>query len=288
MVLASYGIPFRKIEKGKKKLTVTPAYIQADSLFNVANGNGDDVNRINTSSQGQSILYTENDATGGGAVVSWFHGLGESWGYSVIVSHIQLSGETAAFAEYDSSGAQSALNFADEDGHATQVFGLLVYDPLSHYNKISLPIFLGAGFYYASQEAEFSKVVNVTNLSNVQVNYNAEINTLTAGLTLGAAFQFNTWDFRWNPFLMVFFAPDPPEYDVTATRGDTGASLLNSFTQEEDPDTVFPSGGISVTYEPWDVSATWIPNWFHVLEGSDDTEETNQSIITFSKSWTWN
>jgi hypothetical protein len=300
MVMNAYSIPQGEITQGKKELTITPVYAKAESLFSVGPAGGDSIDSIDITSDQDQIQYTEDEAKGGGVVVSWFHGINDQWGYSLSASHVRLSGRSMAFAEYDASGNFSAKNFADEDGHATQLMAYFVYDTMKKSKHFSLPIFVGGGLYYASQDASTTKTVNVTGLNNIGIKYNAEIDTLTYGLALGFAFKVNISDFRFGTFLLAYIAPSAPEYEVTATRTDTGANLIDVFNTEKETDSIFPSGGFSLTYTPWDFTVSWVPNIFNLIGGDKDQvdtfdnglsstqkESTDQSVITLSKSFTF-
>jgi hypothetical protein len=291
MVMNAYGVPLNPIEKDKKEFKLVPVYATADSLFSVQPQGGDSINSINVGSGQNSIKYTENEASGGGFVFNWFHGLGDNWGYSITASHIRLSGETMAFAEYNGSGNNVATNFADEDGHATQAMAYLVYDPLRKKQGFSLPLFVGVGAYLSSQEATLSKVVTTPDLAGVRIDYKSEIDEFTMGMSLGFAFQYNSSDFQLSTFILAYLAPNIPKYRVNATRADTGAKLLNDFDPPVEEDTIFPSGGFSISYIPWGLSYSITPNIFNLIGGDesqpDFQEETSQTVMTLSKTWTW-
>ena len=291
MVLNSYGIPLTKIKKGLREFTFTPAYIKASVIgteTEFQQNPNDKISSRDTTSSFTYISYQENESKGFGGILSYFHALGNKLGYAINFSHIRLSGTQFALAEYGADGSPSLekKHFVDEEGDSTQLMAYMVYDHFAATEKsFNIPLFFGFGLYDSVQEANGSFSINTSVHSNDTVTYNATIDTVSFGFILGGAFQFDTGDFRWSPFLLAFFPLDTPEYVVQASTA-TGTILTSEVRTETEGDTFLPSGGIAVSYMPWGLTFRWTPNLFNLFESHEDIE-FKQSVLTLSKTWTW-
>jgi hypothetical protein len=289
MVLSSYAIPLSPIKKELKELSVTPAYIKAHSITS----GGDDatsLNSIDIASPDSDSQYNESRTNGWGTTLSWFHALGDNWGYSINLSYAKLSGSQFVLAEYDAAGSLTKKHMADENGSATQLMGYFVYDPLTDNEKFSLPLFFGLGFYDSFQKTELTVDVNVSGYpANTTIEYSAMIDSIYYGLMVGGSFQFETGDFRWSPFIVLFFPTEKPIYDIEVTRADTNESISSYHEEESDSDPYLPSGGIGVSYKPWGLTLRYVPNIFnlmHYFEGEEEGHESiGQTVLTVTKTF---
>lgn len=296
MVLNSYGVPLSPIKKGLKELTVTPARISAsvqgvstDNLQNPA----DTLESRSTSSNFSYLNYKENESSGFAGIISYFHAVGDKWGYAVNFSHVRLTGSLFAMAEYGGDSDPTLENkfLAEEEGDSTQLMAYVIYDPFAGSEKsYSLPLFLGMGFYDSFQKATGSFAINTTTNGSTTVSYSAEIDTISVGFLVGGSFQFNTGKIRWSPFILGFIPLETPQYFINATTSN-GTVIINEERQDDGGDSILLSGGLAVAYEPWGISLRWTPNLFSVgdeLFGDDDGEDYSQSVVTLSKTWIWN
>lgn len=268
MVLSSYAIPLTPVKKGLKELTVTPAFVEAHEKDQSA------------------PKYLESEGRGFGGIVSWFHALKDSWGYSVNFSYMVLKGKLLAMTEYDTTGNLLRKHMAAETGHTVQLMGYFVYDYFYDNEKIGLPLFIGLGLYECFQKATLRAAVNVPSLpANTMISYKAQVDSVSAGIILGGSFQFNTGDFRWAPFVAFFLPLEPAQYSVNGTREDTG-ELLSTLNQTlSSKDKILSSGGLGIGYLPLGINFKWVPNIFNLFYYLDKDEDIGQTIITISKTW---
>lgn len=277
MVLNSYGVPLNPLQKDLRELKVVPAYIRSHSNLGAGGGSGGADLGLESNANAQGT-WSENKASGGGAIVSWVQGLSAHWGYGLSVAYIRLSGKTFAFAEYDASHNLVLRHDADEKGTSIQATALAIYDPFTDPEGFRLPIYVGYGFLFQDQGADYSAPVSVR--GNNTVRFTNKFNTLIPGLVAGASAQFNTGSFRWSPFFTLQFKNKSPAVSNKVTDETTGQVLSDSlFTNE---DSFLPSGGIGFQYRPWGLGFVWVIN-IVALMGED--EDVGNTVFTLSKTF---
>ncbi|MBI4051935.1 MAG: hypothetical protein HY400_05465 [Elusimicrobia bacterium] len=279
MILNSYGFPTNPLQKGARQLKITPAYITSFSKF--SQGFGQSLDTLSDGGfSGGNTTFSENDAKGGGVVVSWLQGLTDHWGYSVSAAFMRLSGKTFALAEYDSGHNLIKRHDADEKGTTLQVSGTIIYDPFTDPEGFRLPLFVGYGFLYQNQSADYSAPVSV--LAGNTVSYKNSFKELIPGFVLGASLQFNTGPFRWAPFFAIQLKNVSPSVENIVTNETTGAVLKSqNFTNS---DSFLPTGGVGLQYRPWGLDFRWAPN----LVALGEWEFTNSSVFTLTKTFKFN
>lgn len=277
LVQNGYAFPVSPLTPTTKELKVVPLYATLEAEFE-------------TFGESNNIAPPDllDDAQGFGLALSYFQGINDHWGFSLLGAWGQLKGETLGIQESSNSsnpgffggsfstdaddGTILGYEIMDKKGFGIQGAAALIYDPFTDPEGFRLPLMIGLSAMYMSQKA------NLTFFSQAfqeDLEVSIKQSNFLPGLFLGVSAQFKTGPVRWVPFFSSHsnFKTDSREFLIT--RKSDGTVLLD--TSESEEESLKPTLGISINYIPWDLGISIIPSFFSLFG-----KEGNVKINVFS------
>lgn len=277
--LNAKAFPVIGLSRGVRELKIVPSYL------NIRNN---------------SDFGSDGKLQGGGFAASYFRGLSDHWGYSVIGAFGAVNGDAIGIQEITgaASGGFSSGFTNDFDSGTTvnevrmsrkgtgwQVATAIVYDPTDPGSRVRLPIMLGFGLMYFSHDLEGT--YNAVHSAGQQRNVRLKRRDFKPGFFFGLSVQIDAGPFQIAPFFASQVNLGKVSQDVTVTVASTGAVLYS----QNDAETEFlsPSFGIGFTYKPWGLGFSFTPSFHQISSflGNDGEGGSKVSIISLSKTFNW-
>lgn len=262
LVLNGYAVPTSPLTPRTRELKVVPIYVTLTE------------ERENFGFSG-GVQPPENNekASGVGLALSYFRGLNERWGFTVLGAWQRLSGSAVGIQDVKNSnlpgvfgnsffgendnGEILGYDTIDKKGFGVQAAAAVVYDPFGGREGLRLPLMAGLSALYLSEEAD---AVFASRALQKDIRVEIEQKNFLPGFFIGGSAQITTGDVRWVPFFTAHLNLRPDRRDYKVTRVSDGVVLLDSTESESE---VFkPSLGLSVNYVPWGLGFNYIPSFF--------------------------